>query len=44
MREEYPDAEVEQFYSDSLHDTPLARLAREAFLVKGDALSPFPLD
>ena len=44
MRELYPDAEIEQFYSDSLHDTPLARLAREAFLVKGDALSPFPLD
>lgn len=44
MREVYPDVEVEQFYSDSLHDTPLARLAREAFLVRGDARSPFPLD
>jgi phosphoserine phosphatase len=44
MREIYPNAEVEQFYSDSLHDTPLARLAQEAFLVKGDALSPFPLN
>ena len=43
MREVYPDAEIERFYSDSLHDTPLARLAREAFLVKGDAISPFPL-
>lgn len=44
MREAYPEAEVEQFYSDSLHDTPLARLAREAFFVRGDKLSPFPLD
>ena len=30
MRELYPDAEIEQFYSDSLHDTPLARLARRS--------------
>jgi len=44
MLEAYPGAEIAQFYSDSLHDTPLARMAREAFLVKGDALSPFPLE
>lgn len=43
MREAYPEAKIDRFYSDSLHDTPLARLANEAYLVKGDAISPFPL-
>lgn len=43
MRQEYPDVEIDRFYSDSLADTPLAKLARAAFLVKGDAISPFPL-
>ena len=38
------EAEVAAFYSDSLADTPMARLAREAWLVKGDALSPWPED
>ena len=44
MREAYPETQIEKFYSDSMNDLPLARLAREAFMVKGDALSPFPLD
>jgi len=43
MRERYPDVEIDRFYSDSLADAPLAKLAHEAFLVKGDAISPFPL-
>lgn len=44
MREAYPEAQIDAFYSDSKSDSPLARLARKAVLVKGDALSPFPLD
>ena len=43
FREQYPDAQPERFYSDSLSDTPMAELAEKAFLVcKGD-LSPWPM-
>lgn len=31
---EYPGAKIDQFYSDSVTDTPLARLASQAYLVK----------
>ncbi len=34
----YPNATVEAFYSDSLSDTPMARLAERAYLVKGTAI------
>ena len=44
FREKYPEAEIEAFYSDSLADQPMADLAREAWLVKGDRLSPWPKD
>ncbi len=44
MREQYPELQIDEFYSDSRSDTPLARLAKRAYMVKGDALSPFPLD
>ena len=43
MREMDPETQIRQFYSDSMNDLPLARLAREAFLVKGDERSAFPL-
>lgn len=43
LHEACPDAEIGRFYSDSRADAPLARLAKEAFLVRGDAISPFPL-
>ena len=43
MREVYPDTQIDNFYSDSRNDTPLARLARRAYMVKGDARTPFPL-
>lgn len=42
LREEYPEVEIAEFYSDSLHDSPLARLAERAYIVKGDALKPWP--
>ena len=40
--EEYPDAAIDGFYSDSLSDAPLAQLAKKAFLVKGNELLPWP--
>lgn len=41
FRERYPDGEIEDFYSDSHSDDPLARIARRAILVKGDRLLPW---
>lgn len=43
LRAEYPDTEIAKFYSDSKHDLPLAKLADEAWLVKGEILSPWRL-
>jgi phosphatidylglycerophosphatase C len=43
MREAYPETQIDSFYSDSMNDLPLAKLARKAYMVKGDELSPFPL-
>ena len=37
----WPDAAVENFYSDSRSDAPLAAIARHAWLVKGDRLLPW---
>ncbi len=36
FREIWPDAQIDEFYSDSYSDSPLAELARKAWLVKGD--------
>ncbi len=36
FRAVFPDAEVEEFYSDSRSDTPLAKIAKKAYLVKGN--------
>lgn len=33
--EVYPNAVIEEFYSDSYHDTPLAKIAKKAYMVKG---------
>ena len=44
FREVYPDAQIEEFFSDSYSDSPLAELAQKAWLVKGDALLPWDLD
>ena len=37
-REVYGTQPIDQFYSDSRSDTPLARLAKKAYLVSGDQL------
>jgi len=42
FRTKFPDATIETFYSDSLSDTPLAKIANEAVLVTGDRLDPWP--
>lgn len=38
----HPTEVIDSFYSDSLTDTPLADMAREAMLVQGTALAPWP--
>ena len=44
FREVYGDAQIDEFYSDSLHDTPLAKEAKRAFLVKRDEILPWPFE
>ncbi|MCQ2742412.1 MAG: haloacid dehalogenase-like hydrolase [Bacilli bacterium] len=41
FKKQYPDGEIECFYSDSDNDLPLAKLAKKAFKVKGDEISPW---
>ena len=41
FREVFPDGGIDDFYSDSYSDDPLAQLAKRAFLVKGDRLLPW---
>jgi len=40
--ERYPDAHTENFYSDSLSDTPMAMLADKAWLVNKQDIRPWP--
>ena len=42
FREAYPREKIDAFYSDSLSDTPLASIAKRAFLVKKGKLSVWP--
>ncbi len=44
FREAYPEAEIDNFYSDSRNDDPLAHLAKHAFFVdlKAGTLQPWP--
>lgn len=39
---QYDRDSIEDFYSDALSDTPMAKLARRAFLVKGHLCLPWP--
>jgi phosphoserine phosphatase len=41
FHELFPEGKIDEFYSESYSDTPLARLAEKAFLVKGDSLLPW---
>ena len=40
--EAYPDGKTENFYSDSLSDSPMAEIADKAWLVTKHKLSPWP--
>ncbi len=42
FKEVMKDREIDEFYSDSLTDSPLAEMSRKAYLVKGDKLLPWP--
>ncbi len=37
--EEYPNAEIENFYTDSINDTPLIEISKNAYLVKGNKIT-----
>ena len=41
FREVYPEARIEEFFSDSYSDTPLAEQAERAWLVTGSELKPW---
>lgn len=41
FRARFPGGKIEEFYSDSHSDDPLAALAERAFLVKGERLLPW---
>lgn len=41
LREQQPGAQVENFYSDSRSDSPLAEIADAAWLVKGEDIRPW---
>ena len=40
--QEFGSLEIDAFYSDSLSDTPMALLAKEAYLIKGDTIKRWP--
>ena len=42
LHETYGKIEIGEFYSDSRTDTPLAKLAKKAFYVRGDERMPWP--
>ena len=41
-REVYGELEIDEFYSDSLHDAPLARIAKKAYFVIDDEIQLWP--
>ncbi|NMA37484.1 MAG: haloacid dehalogenase-like hydrolase [Papillibacter sp.] len=41
LRAKFPNAVVDSFYSDSRSDTPLARIAKKAYIVKRGKLRPW---
>lgn len=38
FREQFPDGRIENFYSDSMNDAPMMRIAERAYLVRGQKL------
>jgi len=44
FRAAFPGAEIEEFYSDSHSDDPMARIAKKSFMVKGETLTEWSFD
>lgn len=44
LKQQFPNVRINDFYSDSLADTPLAKIAKRAFLVTGNKISPWPTE
>ena len=44
FRRQYPEGRIEQFYTDSRKDLPLAAIAERAYLVHGDTIQEMPKD
>lgn len=44
FREKYGSCEIDEFYSDSLSDTPMARISNNAYLVKKERIDRWPLN
>ncbi len=40
--EKYKEGTIDEFYSDSLSDSPLARISKKAYIVKGDERKEWP--
>ncbi len=40
--EMFPQGQIDEFYSDSLSDTPLANISKQAFIVKDDERTKWP--
>lgn len=41
FKEIFPDAEIDDFYTDSISDAPLMEMAKRVFMVKGDRITEF---
>ena len=44
FREQFENARIGSFYSDSRSDAPLAKLAEKAYLVHGSSVKPWPIE
>lgn len=42
--EKFPDSQIDNFYSDSVSDLPLAKISKSAFLVQKDKLIKFDIE
>lgn len=42
-QKEHPNKPIENFYSDSISDFPIARLSNSSYLVMGDTIHTFPI-
>ena len=41
--ERFPSGVIDEFYSDSLSDTPLAKISHKAYIVKNNDRTEWPL-